>query len=167
MYTRKIAGLDRELHWPAVLGLGFIHVVALCAIWPGFFSWSGLIIAVFLGWLSGWLGITLCFHRLLTHRSFETPKWFEYFLTICGTLAWQGGPITWVGTHRIHHAYSDEDGDPHSPRHGPWWAHVFWTVFKRPIGARDPWSVAKDLSGDKGTFLIDRFFGAPQFVVTI
>jgi fatty-acid desaturase len=73
-------------------------------------------------------GIGMGYHRLLTHRSYKIPKAIEYFLTVCGTLALEGGPITWVGTHRIHHQHADKDGDPHSPRDGGWWAHMGWII---------------------------------------
>jgi stearoyl-CoA desaturase (delta-9 desaturase) len=69
------------------------------------------------------------YHRLLTHRGYKVPKPIEYFLAVCGTLTLEGGPIFWVGTHRVHHQYSDQDGDPHSPRHGAWWAHMLWIIF--------------------------------------
>lgn len=107
-----------NLNWPVIIAIGSMHLVALLAFWPRLFSWSGLILCLFLFWLSGGIGITLCYHRLLTHRSFKTPKWFEYLLVLIGTLAWQGGPITWVGTHRLHHKHADQDHDPHSPQHG-------------------------------------------------
>ena len=80
---------------------------------------------MFLWWVSGSLGIGMSYHRLLTHRGYKTPKWVEYFLTVCATLALEGGPIFWVATHRIHHQYSDGGrGDPHSPIDGKWWAHM-------------------------------------------
>jgi fatty-acid desaturase len=69
------------------------------------------------------------FHRLLTHRGYKTPKLVEYFLTLCGTLTLEGGPIYWVVTHRIHHAHTDEPGDPHTPRDGGWWSHVGWILW--------------------------------------
>jgi fatty-acid desaturase len=74
------------------------------------------------------LGIGIGYHRLLTHRGFKTPKWVEYFLTICGTLAMEGSPIAWVATHRIHHVFTEREGDPHSPRDGFWWSHMGWIL---------------------------------------
>ena len=74
------------------------------------------------------LGIGMAYHRLLTHRGYKTYKWVEYFLTFCGTLALEGGPIFWVATHRIHHQKSDHEGDPHTPREGTWWAHMGWII---------------------------------------
>jgi stearoyl-CoA desaturase (delta-9 desaturase) len=70
--------------------------------------------------------VTLGYHRLLTHRSFQTPRGVEYVLTVLGTLASQGGPLQWVAAHRRHHQHSDTAGDPHSPRDGIWWAHLLW-----------------------------------------
>ncbi len=70
----------------------------------------------------------MAYHRLLTHRSYKTHKWVEYFLTLCGTLALEGGPIFWVATHRIHHQRSDKEGDPHTPREGTYWAHMGWII---------------------------------------
>ena len=63
-------------------------------------------------------GISLGYHRLHTHQSYQCPLWMQYALAVCGTLTLEGGPIFWVGTHRIHHAKSDQPGDPHSPREG-------------------------------------------------
>ena len=75
------------------------------------------------------LGIGMSYHRLLTHRSYKTPKAVEYFLTVCATLALEGGPLFWVATHRRHHQHSDADHDPHTPRHGGFWAHMGWILF--------------------------------------
>jgi stearoyl-CoA desaturase (delta-9 desaturase) len=72
------------------------------------------------------------YHRLLTHRSFRTPRAVEYALTSLGVLANQGGPLQWVAVHRIHHRHSDAEGDPHSPRDGLWWAHFLWWMPHAP-----------------------------------
>ncbi|MDZ4797971.1 MAG: fatty acid desaturase [Bryobacteraceae bacterium] len=109
------------------IALGVFHTGAIAALF--FFSWQAFWTAVFLNWLALSLGIGMGYHRLLTHRSYKVPSWIEYFLTICATLALEGGPIFWVGTHRVHHQHSDKEGDPHSPRHGAWWAHLMWMVF--------------------------------------
>ena len=87
-----------------------------------------MLAAFILYYAGGMLGIGMGYHRLLTHRGYKTPKWVEYFLTFCGTLALEGGPIFWVATHRIHHQKSDQEGDPHTPREGTWWAHMGWIL---------------------------------------
>lgn len=74
------------------------------------------------------LGITLGYHRLLSHRSYRVPKWFEHFIVMGGYLAFEGSPIFWVTTHRLHHKYSDQPGDPHSPRDGLWHAFLGWML---------------------------------------
>jgi fatty-acid desaturase len=59
---------------------------------------------------------------------YKTPKWVEYCLTICATLALEGGPLFWVATHRVHHQNTDKEGDPHSPRDGGFWSHMGWII---------------------------------------
>lgn len=103
-----------------------VHIGALLAFLPRAFTWSGLALCVALHWVTGGLGICLCYHRLLTHRSFRLFKPLEYLFTLFGDLAAQGGAFEWVGKHRIHHKFSDKPGDPHSPLDGHWWSHMFW-----------------------------------------
>jgi stearoyl-CoA desaturase (delta-9 desaturase) len=110
--------------WEIVAGIAAIHLGALAA--PFTFTWSAFWVFMVLQLVTGLFGITLCYHRLLAHRSFHVPKWLEYALTVCGSLALQGGPIKWVATHRVHHAFSDRPQDPHSPNRGFWWAHMLW-----------------------------------------
>ncbi len=110
--------------WGIVAWLLMIHVGALAAPWT--FTWSGLILALVLHWLTGGIGICLGYHRLLTHRSFMTYPWVRYFLATLGSLAGEGTAIDWVANHRKHHAHSDQEGDPHSPHDGPWWSHMLW-----------------------------------------
>jgi len=99
------------------------------AVWALFtFSWQNLIAAAVTWWIAGSWGIGMGYHRLLTHGGFKTPKWMEYFLTFCGTLGLQSGAITWVTTHRIHHAFTETEQDPHSPRGGTFWSHIGWIM---------------------------------------
>ncbi len=103
------------------------HVMSLFAIFT--FSWRNLIVALVLHWMAVGLGISMGYHRLHTHRGFKTYLWFDYFLAICGTLTLEGGPIFWVATHRLHHQFSDQPEDPHSPRVSGFWAHAGWIIF--------------------------------------
>ncbi|HUK42498.1 MAG TPA: hypothetical protein VLX11_15700, partial [Candidatus Acidoferrales bacterium] len=129
MSTKRALRLNRSrqnspgqprLNWLIASFILALHAGALAALF--FFSWNALFVAMFLYWMAGSLGIGMGYHRLLTHRGFKAPKWFEYFLTICAVTALEGGPLLWVTTHRIHHQFSDKEGDPHSPRDGRWWA---------------------------------------------
>src|SRR6202046_3373257 len=115
-----------EVNWITEGFMAAFHVVAIAALF--FFTWKALFVAMFLWWVSGSLGIGMSYHRLLTHRGYKTPKWVEYFLTVCGTLALEGGPIFWVATHRQHPQNTDKEGDPPSPREGGFWAHIGWLL---------------------------------------
>ena len=116
----------QPLNWITTFFMLAFHVGAIVALFM--FSWKGLVAAIFLWWFTGSLGIGMGYHRLLTHRGYKTPRWVEYFLTICGTMALEGGPIAWVATHRIHHQNTDKEGDPHSPNDGGLWAHMGWII---------------------------------------
>jgi sn-1 stearoyl-lipid 9-desaturase len=107
-----------------------IHVGALLAFIPALFSWSGLAVAGIITYLTGGFGITLCYHRMLTHRALRMVRPLEYASAILGALAFQGDPISWVATHRAHHAHADHPRDPHSIRRGLSWAHLTW-IFRK------------------------------------
>ncbi|HZR31045.1 MAG TPA: acyl-CoA desaturase [Terriglobales bacterium] len=117
---------SQPVSWITTSFMVAFHIGALASLF--FFSWKALAVAAFLWWVAGSLGIGMGYHRLLTHRGYRTPKWVEYFLTICGTLTLEGGPMFWVATHRVHHQNTDKDGDPHSPRDGGIWAHMGWIM---------------------------------------
>lgn len=103
--------------------IGSIHVMALAA--P--FTYSAGMLQLLAGsYIVNCLGITLSYHRQLTHRSFETDKWLEHFFAFCGILGVQGHPIEWVSAHRHHHNQCDDVADPHSPYDGFWWSHMGW-----------------------------------------
>jgi len=133
---------------PVILFMAIVHGGALFALLPANFSWAAVGVAVFLHWVTGGLGITLGFHRLLTHRSFQAPKWLEYCLAFCGSLACEGGVIDWVGMHRLHHLYSDQTADPHDSNRGFWWSHMGWML--REIPSRNQVArFTKDLYDDR------------------
>ena len=123
---------DVRPNWPTGIGLLLIHIGALAVLVPAFFSWWAVGVAAIIAYATGAWGVTLCYHRTLTHRSVRLRKPVEYFTAILGTLAFQGDPITWVATHRVHHAHADREGDPHSTRKGFSWAHVEWLFKPNP-----------------------------------
>ncbi len=127
MNNQSVPFVKRDgINWTSVITFALFHCGAVAALF--FFSWPAFFTAVLLYWVSLSFGIGMGYHRLLTHRSYKVPKPVEYFLAVCGTLALEGGPIPWVATHRIHHKYSDQDGDPHTPRDGKWWSHLIWML---------------------------------------
>ncbi len=118
--------ITQRMNFATTLTMVLFHLGAVAALFM--FNWKAFATAVFLYWFCTGLGISMGFHRLLTHRSYKVPRPLEYLFAICGALTLEGGPISWVATHRIHHQNSDLPGDPHSPRDGAWWAHVGWIL---------------------------------------
>ena len=117
---------QQKTNWPITIVMAFLHAGAIAALF--FFSWKILAATVVLYWMTTGLGISMGYHRLHTHRSYKVPVGLEYFFAVCGALTLEGGPISWVATHRIHHQNSDLPGDPHSPNEGAWWAHAGWLL---------------------------------------
>ena len=149
------------VNWLTASVMVLFHIGAIAALF--FFTWKAFFLSIFLWWISGSLGIGMGYHRLLTHRGYKTPKWVEYFLTICATLTLEGGPIFWVATHRIHHKYSDHEGDPHSPLDGKWWAHMGWILMGKSLH-HDTTTQARyvpDLTRDKFHVWITKYHYVP------
>jgi fatty-acid desaturase len=96
-------------------------------------SWRHFVIFVVIANVTSSFGIGVCYHRLLTHVGFKTPKVVEYALAMIGNLAQQGAPIIWVAIHRLHHQHTEESGvDPHTPHDGEWWSHMDWMIHPDP-----------------------------------
>lgn len=163
MSTRTMYSME-NIKWSTLIGLAVVHGIAFLA--PFFSSWRAVWIAVALYVLTAWVGVGLCLHRLLTHQSFKTPRWFRYVLIVIALLSLQGGVLFWVGKHRIHHRFSDQDGDPHSPNDGFGWAHVLWLIFRKEDG-HDPMLYVRDLVKDRGIVFLDRFAWAPTVILGI
>jgi len=135
-------------------------------LWNRELRWLDVVIFVVM-YVPVGLGVTVGFHRLLTHRSFKTSAWMRGILAVLGTMSVEGPVISWVADHRKHHAYSDRLGDPHSPHvdHGGGWrgalrglahAHVGWLFDHSQRGARERF--APDLLSDPVVALVDRTF---------
>src|SRR4051794_3435368 len=135
-------------------------------LWDGLLHWQDLAILVFMVTILG-LGITVGFHRLFTHRSFQTTRPMRALFGILGSAALEGPVIEWVAYHRRHHQFSDQEGDPHSPHvghgegffgalRGLWYAHVGWVWFSSEPAEEEHY--AKDLLADRVTRLVDRTF---------
>ncbi len=152
------------LNWLHITFFVGLHFGILLAFFPAFFSWKAIGVALLLYWVTGGLGITLGFHRLITHRSFQTPKWLEYFLAFCGTLACQGGPIAWVGMHRIHHLHSDQELDPHDSNKGFFWSHLRWMFYHSPAFADVP-RFTKDIKDDPFYQFLEKYMLPIQFAL--
>jgi stearoyl-CoA desaturase (delta-9 desaturase) len=137
--------------------LAFVFAVVLC--WQRFVEPIDLVLLA-VGYAATCLGITVGFHRLLTHRSFKTYPAVRYTLAVLGTLAVEGSVIKWVADHRKHHDFADEEGDPHSPHEaglsalkGLWHAHAGWLF--TTVGQADRRRYGADLLKDRGMRAID------------
>jgi stearoyl-CoA desaturase (delta-9 desaturase) len=137
-------------------------IAAIVLLWNRAVGWTDLAILAGM-YLVTAMGITIGFHRMLTHRAFQSHKATEYGFAIAGTMAVQGPVIDWVADHRKHHAHTDEEGDPHSPHvgHGSglaglWHAHVGWLFDSN--GQADRRKYAPDLMEDVGMRAIQRRF---------
>ncbi|HEX4759391.1 MAG TPA: acyl-CoA desaturase [Thermoleophilaceae bacterium] len=145
-----------------ILALG----VVAWQLWDEALHWRDLMIFVVLYILFG-LGVTVGFHRLFTHRSFKTHSWVRFTFAVLGSAAIEGPVISWVADHRKHHAFSDKEGDPHSPHvdHGVGLrgaltglahAHVGWLFIHTHRGAKQRY--APDLMADPVVSFVDRTF---------
>src|SRR6201746_951811 len=85
-----------QLNWPYIIVIGLWHALALLAFMPGTFSWSGFVVALPGTHLCGLFGVTLCYHRLLTHRGLKCPKWLEHGMAVVAISCLQETPARWV-----------------------------------------------------------------------
>jgi stearoyl-CoA desaturase (Delta-9 desaturase) len=158
--------LERRLTVVAVVLPFAAFVTAIVLLWGG--AVSGLDLAIFaVMYVAVGFGVTVGFHRLLTHRSFVAPAPVRATFAILGSMSVQGAVIHWVADHRKHHAFTDEEGDPHSPHlhggtgfkgvlQGMWHSHMGWMLEeRRPASAR---RYAPDLREDPAIRFVDRFF---------
>ena len=134
--------------------------------WQGWLHWSDLAVLAIMYFLTG-IGVTVGFHRLLTHRSFQTKPWLRATFGALGSAAIEGPVISWVADHRKHHAFSDQEGDPHSPHagHEGGWrgalrglghAHMGWLFIHTQRGNKERY--APDLIKDPQIKFVDRTF---------
>lgn len=140
------------MKWKKDIIYSFIvcHLLAVLAIFPWFFSWTGVVFFVIGCFVFGVIGINVGYHRLLTHRSFSCPRWLERTIVMLGLCAMQDAPGYWVAIHRKHHQFSDEENDPHSPLVSFFWAHMGWLCVKSDEMKRGPLTerYAKDVLRD-------------------
>ena len=168
--ARAFCGRNRK-HIGEQLALGLFIVIPLAAvIAAGFVVWGwglgyrDIVIGAAMYWIAGH-GITVGFHRYFTHGAFKAKRPLRIALAVAGTLAIEGPVVRWVADHRKHHAFSDQEEDPHSPwRYGDnmrsvakglWHAHIGWLF---DVEQTDPTKYAKDMLEDPAIVKISRWF---------
>lgn len=156
---------SKNISWWAIGWLSMAHLVVLAA--PFTFTWQAFAVMLVLHWMTGSLGICLGYHRMLTHTGMKTYSWVRYFFTTIGVLAGEGSPLDWVADHRKHHAFSDHEGDPHSPHDGGWWSHILWLAYHSHNGDRKAYLQrwVPDLYKERGMRMFDYLF-LPLHILT-
>jgi fatty-acid desaturase len=156
---------QQKTNWSVTIVMTLLHIGAIAALF--FFSWQVLAATVVLYWMTTGLGISMGYHRLHTHRSYKVPVGMEYFFAVCGALTLEGGPISWVATHRVHHQNSDLPGDPHSPTEGAWWAHAGWLLSGESMhnNTRAMSKYAPDLAKDRFYVWLNNYHWVPTLLL--
>ena len=165
---RKVANLIGVVL--PLIGFGF----AIALLWDRMVGVRELVI-LGVGYVVSGLGITVGYHRLFTHRSFQTFPVVRYAFAICGQFAVQGNVVSWVANHRKHHQFADRSGDPHSPHagrgdglaegiQGLWHAHTGWLFDGDAIADRRRY--APDLIDDRGLRIVAALF-VPMVLLSV
>jgi stearoyl-CoA desaturase (delta-9 desaturase) len=156
--TSRVGWKEFRVRWPVLGAYLVVHAGALLA--PFYFTWSALIVFFLLTVVTAMLGITVGYHRMLTHKSFETYPWVRRLHATFGALALELGPLTWVRLHRAHHAYSDQWQDPHAQSPGFFYGHIGWSFLSHKTLGRSELAkkIPKDLASDPYLVFLDRYF---------
>jgi stearoyl-CoA desaturase (delta-9 desaturase) len=165
-YDNHVTRLERNVNIAAVVIPFAAVLLAATILWSRFLSARDVAIFGAMYLLTA-LGVTVGFHRLLTHRAFQTRPWLRYTLALLGSMSVQGPVIDWVADHRKHHTFTDEEGDPHSPHagygaglggmlRGLWHAHTGWLF--QTHGQASSKRFARDLLEDRTMRRINRYF---------
>jgi len=143
-----------HINWLRCMPFIFIHVASIGAIWTGW-SVTALVACLFFFWLR-MFAITAFYHRLFSHRSYKTNRFWQFCFAVLGNTSCQRGPLWWAAHHRKHHKYSDKEADLHSPiQHGFWFSHVGW--FMSESGFKTDYAVIKDLAKFPELRFLNRF----------
>jgi fatty-acid desaturase len=132
----KVGPLERpkavtsRIVWRYAAPIATMHVLALAALLPWLFSWTGVVLLLTGIYFYGGVGINIAYHRLLTHGSFKCPMWLERCFVTVALCCMEDAPASWVATHRLHHNDTDEQADPHSPLVSFLWSHVGWLMLE-------------------------------------
>jgi stearoyl-CoA desaturase (delta-9 desaturase) len=159
-----------------VIGITIFHIGAILAPIYSYIYYETIftlvaypMLALLIWPISHGLGLAVGYHRLLTHRGFDTPKWVEYTLTVCGLLTLQSSHIKWIAVHRRHHQETDTFNDPHSPRNGFMHSHIGWMIYTEGRLSETPFleKYAKDLMSDPVHRFFHKFWWLPSTILAL
>ena len=151
---------NTKLRWNIILWMGFVHLAALVAL--PYVSATNLVALLVMYPVTA-IGVTLGYHRMMSHKAFKAPKWLERTLMTIASLSVQGGPMEWVGLHRHHHLHSDQPLDHHNSRKGLWWSHMGWMFQEVPAMKEVP-NLTKDMQKDPYYVWLENNFMVPTLI---
>ncbi|MCA9773355.1 MAG: fatty acid desaturase, partial [Myxococcales bacterium] len=155
---------DERINWIGSIPIILMHLGCFAAIWTGV---DGRAIALFL--ITFWVrmfSITGGYHRYFAHRTFKTSRIFQFLLAFVGTTASQKGPLWWAGHHRIHHRFSDQPEDRHSPKQrGIWFAHIGWILCDKYKDT--PVETIRDFAKYPELLWLNRYWAVPPTILAI
>jgi stearoyl-CoA desaturase (delta-9 desaturase) len=161
--TRAIAPLpSRRIDLFSSIPFAAVHVVALAGVFLVPFSWKLVALAVGL-YYARMAATTIGYHRYFSHRSFKTSRPFQFVLAFLAETSAQKGALWWAAHHRVHHRYSDQPGDPHSPKMGFWESHVFWILRDGSAATRE----IKDFSKYPELRLLNTYHLVPPVLLAV
>jgi stearoyl-CoA desaturase (delta-9 desaturase) len=152
----KLVGPPGAVYWENILFLALTHLAGLAGIvYASFIHFSPWTLGLAILWLTFcMLSTTGGYHRLFAHRSYRATPALRLFYVLFGAASFQGPALRWASDHRVHHARTDEDGDPHSIQKGFWWAHIGWLFYRSAPNTER----SQDLLADRLVRFQDRFY---------
>ena len=146
---------ERRLQWVKSVPFFAIHALAIVGVIAGGWSWKGFALAIAL-YVIRMFGVTAGYHRYFSHRTFRTSRVMQFVFALLATSSAQKGVLWWAAHHRVHHKFSDQEGDVHSlKREGFWWSHVGWILSEKYDGTDE--KRVKDLTRFPELRFLDRF----------
>ena len=154
---------NTKLRWNIIAWMLFIHLGALVSLPVVNLS---CLIALGILYPVTAIGVTLGYHRMMSHKSFKTSKLVERILVTVAALSVQGSPMEWVGLHGHHHLHSDQDADHHNSRRGLWWSHMGWMFQEVPAMKHIP-ELTKDMQKDPYYRWLETYFLVPTLILSV
>ncbi len=150
-----------RIFWVYLIAVVAVHFLAIFGFIPWLFSISGLIVGIASHIIFDGFGISIGYHRLLTHRGFQCSKWLEHVFAVLGICTLQDSPARWVAIHRMHHQHSDHQPDPHTPLVSFLWGHMGWlfVMDRRHDSVYHFERYVRDMLHDNFYFVLERYLG--------
>ena len=161
----KVHNQSFTVTWVTIIPHTLAHISAIVCLYFSSFSWSAVILCI-VSYYVRMFGVSGIYHRYFSHRTYQVSRFTQFLMAAWGCNALQRGPLWWASTHRIHHSYSDQPGDVHSPvLYGFWWSHIGWLLAKENDHSR--FENIKDLTKYKELVWLEKFHYLPPLLYGI